>query len=305
MKKNLIFFVLGFVSLIASFVIFSCEKPANVTPISGEDEERSYIELFHSIDTYDASFQEKLPYETRASWGNFWKIIKGGLKVIGADIAGGLSGASLGGELDKGSGGHTCEISFGIVGAVAASAAKAIEEFQTNDTIPKLPVDQPKSFSSNETGSIIGEAHNEIMEKLFNMYGEGEVTTISEERLHQDVLRLTREYLGTDLEKCDNAMLQVISQRTAEIKRSLANLSDEETVAYLRNCGYAKKEDLKLIADYLVKIQSIQDLDLRKQYISGYMKLIKKATISENSKRVVLEGTSTAVNSLMLWERAH
>lgn len=59
MKKNLIFFVLGFVSLIASFVIFSCEKPANVTPISGEDEERSYIELFHSIDTYDASFQEK------------------------------------------------------------------------------------------------------------------------------------------------------------------------------------------------------------------------------------------------------
>lgn len=38
----------------------------------------------------------------------------------------------------------------------------------------------------------------------------------------------------------------------------------------------------------------------RKQYISGYMELIKKATISENSKRVVLEGTSTAVNSLML-----
>ncbi len=59
MKKNLIFFVLGFVSLIASFVIFSCEKPANVTPISGEGEERSYIELFHSIDTYDTSFQEK------------------------------------------------------------------------------------------------------------------------------------------------------------------------------------------------------------------------------------------------------
>lgn len=299
MKKRFIFSV-GFVSLLASFLIFSCEKPTKGTPIL--EGERSYVELSQSIEIYDASFQEALPYETRISWKQFWRAIKGGLKVVGADIAGGLSGASLGGKLDK-DGGHAHEISFGVVGAVAASAAKAIEEFQTNDTTPKVPVS--KSFSSKETGSIIGEAHNKIMEKLFELYNEDDVAMISEERLHQDVLRLTKEYFKTDLKECDDTMLQAISRETAKIKKSLANLSDKETIAYLRNCGYAKKEDLNLIADYLIKIQSIQDLGLREQYISGYAKLIQKSKISENSKRFVLEGTSTAVNSLTLWEGSH
>lgn len=309
--KYKIALTIAFISIIASIIFFSCNKSTSITLKPEKEEQTVYEELHKDINAYDAAFQATLPLETRFSWKQVWTTLKGGLRVVGADITGGLAGIKIGQELDSNTGSNTYEVSVGIVGAVAASAAKAIEEFgldkDSKETKPEKPEkpESVQSFSVYETGSSVGKAHNEIMEKLFDMYDKEGLTRVSSERLHQDVLRLTKENLGKNLPKCNTYVLQQITFRTEEIKKEFANLTSAETIKFLRNCKYGKQEDLNLIADYLVKIQSIPDLEYRRQYVNGYAKIISKSNISEISKRVVLSGTSTAVNSLTLWESNH
>ncbi len=291
----------GIITLFGVLILTSCQKREQIK--QNETEQALYEEFALEIEAFDKDFAEKLPPQTRFSWKKLWSKVKGGFKVVCSDIVGAIEGTNLGAKIDAKTGKTSYTISISIASAVTASKAKAMQEFGTNSEKQKSPNSNTKLLTSEETGSIVGEIHNLVMDDLFNEYDKKGIQDVSDEQLLKDILRLTKKYLKEDIPEYDPSILRQIISNTNKIKQTFTSLDDQETIKCLRNIESESKAEIKFIADYLMKIQSLESIQDRKAYATGYSKVVIKSRLPQPAKNVILNGTSTAANSLLLWER--
>lgn len=159
------------------------------------------------------------------------------------------------------------------------------------------------SYSIEYTGSIVGEAHNEIIKELCELYKGKELDDVSDEQMYQDILKLTLKYYNVSPNAVDKNAWKELQTSAEKICSDVANKTPEEAIAYLRAYPRGDKRELNIIADYLVKVKSLPTEKLRKEYAKGFSERVKLSTITEQSKQTIMNATATGLNSIALWEQ--
>lgn len=97
--------------------------------------------------------------------------------------------------------------------------------------------------------------------------------------------------------------------KVSELKYKVEKLSDElsvcnneEALSYVRTFDMQYVDELNLIADYICNLQFVGDSLRVIEYSEGYYNVVKNSSVPDYSKQLILVGTSTAVNSYLLWK---
>ena len=159
------------------------------------------------------------------------------------------------------------------------------------------------SYSIEYTGSIVGEAHNEIIKELCELYKGKELDDVSDEQMYQDILKLTLKYYNVSPNAVDKNAWKELQTSAEKVCSDVANKTPEEAIAYLRAYPRGDKRELNIIADYLVKVKSLPTEKLRKEYAKGFSERVKLSSITEQSKQTIMNATATGFNSIALWEQ--
>lgn len=308
MKKSILLIV--FTIFVGCILLSSCDKSNSEEPSTEPNEAVFYTELAQSISNYDSNFAVKLPEVTRKGGKGFWSFFRNIgnalCQVVVADVEGGAKGASAGHNFDKG-GKITGAVVGAVIGGAASSGVKIFDLIfgsKGNKADSLLNNKIPRPFSYKITGSNVGQLHNEILIELLEKYETENINLdeVTSERICKDIVALTQNHFRSNSIELDQKSMDELIRSSVEISNELSGLTKEQAIEHLRNCKYGKKEEMNLIADYFVKVLSIEDLNLREQYATGYKEIVKESKIPEESKTMILGTTSTAVNSLNLWE---
>ena len=151
--------------------------------------------------------------------------------------------------------------------------------------------------------SVVGEAHNEIIKELCELYKGKELDDVSDEQMYQDILKLTLKYYNVSPNAVDKNAWKELQTSAEKICSDVAHKNPEEAIAYLRAYPRGDKRELNIIADYLVKVKSLPTEKLRKEYAKGFSERVKLSSITEQSKQTIMNATATGFNSIALWEQ--
>lgn len=301
------FSILACLSLI--MLLGSCEQKATPSQESLQ-EETSFEALQQEIYSFDLRFQQENESELRGFWRDLWKGIKEFFSdcgaVVVADVVGFAENSSVSVSID--SDWHlTPSGTLNIGKAVAASITTAKEVFSTSQKEKQKSSwgewQTRPSYSMEYTGSIVGEAHNEIIKELCNLYKDKELEDVSDEQMYQDILRLTLKRYNVSSNAVDKNAWKELQTSAKRICSEVAHKTAEESIAYLRTYPKGNKKELSIIADYLVKVKSLPTEKLRKEYAKGFSERVKLSTITEQSKQTIMNATATGLNSIALWEQ--
>lgn len=287
----------------------SCKKTENSSQ-ERLQEEISFKALQQEIYSFDLQFQQENKSELRGFWSDLWQGIKEFFSdcgaVVVADVAGLAENSSVSVSINS-DWNLTPSGTLNVGKAVAASITTAKEVFSTSQK------DKHKSswgewqtrpsYSMEYTGSIVGEAHNEIIKELCKLYKDKELEDVSDEQMYQDILKLTLKHHNVSSNAVDKNAWKELQTSAKRICSEVAHKTSEEAIAYLRVYPRGNKRELSIIADYLIKIKSLPTENLRKEYAKGFSLRVKVSKISEQSKQTIMNATATGLNSIALWEQ--
>ena len=297
------FSILACLSLI--MLLGSCEQKA--TPSQENLQEKSAFDaLEQEIKSFDAQFQNGNDAELRGFWAAIKEFFSDCGAVIVADVVGLTEDSSV--TVSIGSDGKlTPSGTINIGKAVSSSVKTAKEVFSTSQKSEQKSSwgewRTKPSYSIEYTGSIVGEAHNEIIKELCELYKDKELDDVSDEQMYQDILKLTLKYYNVSPNAVDKNAWKELQTSAEKICSDVAYKTPEEAIAYLRAYPKGDKRELNIIADYLVKVKSLPTEKLRKEYAKGFSERVKLSTITEQSKRTIMNATATGLNSIALWEQ--
>ena len=83
-----------------------------------------------------------------------------------------------------------------------------------------------------------------------------ELDDVSDEQMHQDILKLTLKYYNVSPNAVDKNAWKELQTSAEKVCSDVANKTPEEAIAYLRAYPRGDKRELNIIADYLVKVKS-------------------------------------------------
>ncbi len=302
------FSILACLSLM--MLLGSCEQKA--TPSQENlQEESAFDALQQEIASFDAQFQKGNASELRYSWDDFWADVKEFFSdcgaVVVADVVAAADNTSVSiSSNSKGEVGLLATIK-GVGTVISASVNTAKEVFSTSQKSEQKGSwgewRTKPSYSIEYTGSTLGEAHNEIIKELCELYKGKELDDVSDEQMYQDILKLTLKYYNVSPNAVDKNAWKELQTSAEKICSDVAYKTPEEAIAYLRAYPRGDKRELNIIADYLVKVKSLPTEKLRKEYAKGFSERVKLSTITEQSKQTIMNATATGLNSIALWEQ--
>ena len=301
------FSILACISLM--MLLGSCEQKA-IPSQENLQEESAFDALQQEIASFDAQFQNGNDAELRGFWSDLWAGIKEFFSdcgaVVVADVVGLTEDSSM--SVSIGSDGKlTPSGTINIGKAVSSSVKTAKEVFSTSRKSEQKESwgewRTKPSYSIEYTGSIVGEAHNEIIKELCELYKGKELDDVSDEQMYQDILKLTLKYYNVSPNAVDKNAWKELQTSAEKVCSDVANKTPEEAIAYLRAYSRGDKRELNIIADYLVKVKSLPTEKLRKEYAKGFSERVKLSSITEQSKQTIMNATATGLNSIALWER--
>lgn len=302
------FSILACLSLM--MLLGSCEQKA--TPSQENlQEESAFDALQQEIASFDAQFQKGNDSELRYSWDDFWAYVKEFFSdcgaVVVADVVAAADNTSVSiSSNSKGEVGLSATIK-GVGTVISASVNTAKEVFSTSQKSEQKGSwgewRTKPSYSIEYTGSTLGEAHNEIIKELCELYKGKELDDVSDEQMYQDILKLTLKYYNVSPNAVDKNAWKELQTSAEKICSDVAYKTPEEAIAYLRAYPRGDKRELNIIADYLVKVKSLPTEKLRKEYAKGFSERVKLSTITEQSKQTIMNATATGLNSIALWEQ--
>lgn len=302
------FSILACLSLM--MLLGSCEQKA--TPSQENlQEESAFDALQQEIASFDAQFQKGNDAELRGFFDDFWADVKEFFSdcgaVVVADVVAAADNTSVSiSSNSKGEVGLSATIK-GVGTVISASVNTAKEVFSTSQKSEQKGSwgewRTKPSYSIEYTGSTLGEAHNEIIKELCELYKGKELDDVSDEQMYQDILKLTLKYYNVSPNAVDKNAWKELQTSAEKICSDVAYKTPEEAIAYLRAYPRGDKRELNIIADYLVKVKSLPTEKLRKEYAKGFSERVKLSTITEQSKQTIMNATATGLNSIALWEQ--
>lgn len=293
--------------LMLTMLVTSCKQNASFLQ---EDlqEKTSFSALQQEISSFDVQFQRQNASQFRGWWSDFFDAVKKFFSdcgsVVVADVAGLAENTTV--SVSPKPNGATVTIAINVGKAVSASISTAKEVFskETEQKETKWVKWQSKpSYSMEYTGSVVGEAHNEIIKNLCELYKDKDLKEVSDEQMYQDVLKLTIKYFQLSPNDINKNTWKSFQQSADKICSEVAHKTPEEAIAYLRVYPRGDKKELNIIADYLVKIKSLPTEELRKMYAKGFSQIVGDSNISKQSKQRIINATATGINSIALWEQ--
>lgn len=302
------FSILACLSLM--MLLGSCEQKAAPSQ-ENLQEESAFDALQQEIASFDAQFQNGNDAELRGFWDDLWAGIKEFFSdcgaVVVADVVAAADNTSVSiSSNSKGEVGISATIK-GVGTVISASVNTAKEVFSTSQKAEQKASwgawQSRPSYSMEYTGSTLGEAHNEIIKELCELYKGKELDDVSNEQMYQDILKLTLKYYNVSPNAVDKNAWKELQTSAEKICSDVAYKTPEEAIAYLRAYPRGDKRELNIIADYLVKVKSLPTEKLRKEYAKGFSERVKLSTITEQSKQTIMNATATGLNSIALWEQ--
>lgn len=269
--------------------------------------ETAFDDLQQKIYSFDLQFQQQNESELRGFWSSVRDIFLNCGAVVIADVVALADNSSVSMSINS-EGKLTPTGTLNVGKAVSASVATAKEVFSASQKQTERKTSWSEwqarpAYSLEYTGSIVGEAHNEIIKELCKLYKDKDLEEVSDEQMYQDILKLTLEYYNLSPNVIDKNVWKVFQSSAEKICSEVAHKTPEEAIAYLRAYPKGDKKELNIIADYLIKISSLPTEDLRKEYAKGFHQTIKVSAISEQSKQTIMNATATGLNSIALWEQ--
>lgn len=300
---------MAIVSLFLSMGIMSCEKKNDPSQKNNNGGDEFQL-LQQEISSWDVRFQQQYGNELRISWGDLFNAVKEFFSdcgaVVVADVVALAENTKV--TVSTSAGGVSVDVATDVGKSVSASVTTAKEVFSTSPQPSqqsktwKNRMDRP-SYSTDYTGSLFGKAHNDIIKNLSELYKNKALDEISDDQIYQDILRLTLAYFNLSQENFSENIWKEFKNTAIRIRTDVAQKTPEEAIIYLRNYSKEYKKELQIVADYLVKIKSISIESLRKEYAKEFSQIIEKSNIPNESKLIITNATSTAFNSIALWEQ--
>lgn len=299
MKRMYLFL---FLSAMIGFGVISCQKVDSLgkEAESSTNEGAGYPELMKAIARYDSSYTSESEVKTR---GKIWRTICKCFRVVAADIEGAVAGAKEGDNFGE-------KVALGVAGGLSSSADAAEREFaQGVESVNSVGVVDNRLalkdvvYGSEVTGCEVGELHNLLMKELYSGYRKFGRELAWDGRNFDNVISMLMGRKSVEgFESIDQQKLSVLKRKVDAIGKAYAGLDDSEAYAKLRNSSIASEEEMTVIGNYALRVAAIKDHAKRGVYAKGFSEIIKASDISDEAKATILIGTSTAINSLMLWE---
>lgn len=292
-RVDLIAILLG---LVVGMAAFSCKK--DVDAAANGSEEKGYSELMRVIAKHDSLYSQ--PAITGKTRGRVWKAICKCFKVVAADIEGGVAGARAGNHLGE-------KIALGVAGAISSSADAAEREFgaSVQSVAPIVAKLQSKeqAYGNDVTGSTVGLVHNSLMKELFAGYQQSsEEFRVRNDHFNDVIALMEKHGFSNELTAVNKKKLHALRNTVSGIRADYSQLSDDEAYEKLKRSPRGSVEEMSIISTYALHVSQIKDKATRGKYAEEFSNIVKASGIPEDSKVNILIGTSTAINSLTLWE---
>lgn len=313
MEKIFMRFSLMFMCLVL-FFLSSCNKedggigglqnaPNEIEKYEPASEE--FISLYSAVEQYNNDFYQKCginyaDLQTKGFWKNFWKGLKNVLSVVAADVTGAVNGANLGKGVGLNQGGI---VSVAVVSGVVSSLNTAIKVFQTSNTTPASSEENAKLINKNFTGSEVGELHNIVIDRILTQYDNDGIFVMDIDSFYVAAEKELRSiYAPANEVNLGIAKVSELKYKVEKLSDELSVCNNEEALSYVRTFDMQYVDELNLIADYICNLQFVGDSLRVIEYSEGYYNVVKNSSVPDYSKQLILVGTSTAVNSYLLWK---
>ena len=286
MKKALVFGIIICVTgLIIACNVIDNPSQRNETNIDQE----AYSELITKLEGLNHDVEIKPQTKGWLKW----------LLVAGCDALGAACGTAAGGPAG------------GVVLGALASIDAIIEidgrvvtenpdivEMKFDKTAVEVEFTEVASRYKEYEEIQVGENHNRIIRNLKEKYGSS-IYTMEENKL---VKNISTEYqsINPNSKPFNSDLLKKISPK--EINRLLSNSdSIEEGLNKVSKKYPDIALDLSVLKPIMIGIQDKSDSEELIDYLDEVIKLVAKSSITNESKRIILSGTSVAVGSSQLW----
>lgn len=313
MEKIFMRFSLMFMCLVL-FFLSSCNKEdggiGGLQNGSNEIEKyepasEEFISLYSAVEQYNNDFYQKCginyaDLQTKGFWKNFWKGLKNVLSVVAADVTGAVNGANLGKGVGLNQGGI---VSVAVVSGVVSSLNTAIKVLQTSNTTPASSEENAKLINKNFTGSEVGELHNIVIDRILTRYDNDGIFVMDIDSFYVAAEKELRSiYAPANEVNLGISKVGELKYKVKKLSDELSVCNNEEALSYVRTFDMQYVDELNLIADYICNLQFFGDSLRVVEYSEGYYNVVKNSSIPDYSKQLILVGTSTAVNSYLLWK---
>lgn len=294
--------------LIAALMLLaSCNSQVEQNEVQPNSEMSNLAELSDSLQNYNSLFinsPSTIAYDSslRGFWGWIGKIGR----VIASDAVGAIVGSTRGGVVGS--------IVVGVSASVGAIIGLQNVSHDGSPYMYTFSIDG-SGFSGKEIEKLdeandIGYLHNAIIYNLFNTnpnilnYSESEVkqalfNIFTDTEKIPELKKINYYFSQQDKE---NILSQFqLSQDVAKkiVEDDLTSKSD--FIKAISQSASISREEAQILADYCIVVSQMDNIDEISSYAQGYNEIVLRSNTSDRVKFMIMNFTSVATNSRLLW----
>ena len=294
--------------LIAALMLLaSCNSQMEQNEVQPNSEMSNLAELSESLQNYNSLFitsPSAIAYDSslRGFWGWIGKIGR----VIASDAVGAIVGSTRGGVVGS--------IVVGVSASVGAIIGLQNVSHDGSLYMYTFSIDS-SGFSAEEIEKLdeandIGYLHNAIIYNLFNT--NPNILNYSDSEVRQALFNIF-----TDTEKIpelkkinyyfshqdkENILSQF--QLGQDVAKKIVDdelISKSDFIKTISQSASISREEAQILADYCIVVSQMDNIDEISNYAQGYNEIVLKSNTSDRVKCMIMNFTSVATNSRLLW----
>ena len=293
--------------LIAALMLLaSCNSQMEQNEVQPNSEMSNLAELSESLQNYNSLFitsPSTIAYDS--SLRGFWGWIRKIGRVIASDAVGAIVGSP---------GGAAGSIVVGVSASVGAVIGLQNVSHDESPYMYTFSIDS-SGFSAKEIEKLdeandIGYLHNAIIYNLFNT--NPNILNYSDSEVKQALFNIFTDIEKTpELKKInydpshqDKENILSPFQLGQDVAKKIVDdelISKSDFINTISQSASISREEAQILADYCIVVSQMDNIDEISNYAQGYNEIVLRSNTSDRVKCMIMNFTSVATNSRLLW----